>query len=62
VPNEFKRPEDEFYDLTSLNAFTEQEVTLDKGIYKYVIEEGKGALIGEKDEVFYKHEARYDSG
>ena len=29
---------------------------------KYVIEEGKGSLIGPTDDVYYKHETRFDTG
>eukprot|EP00350_Pseudokeronopsis_sp_OXSARD2_P011265 CAMPEP_0170564636 /NCGR_PEP_ID=MMETSP0211-20121228/74042_1 /TAXON_ID=311385 /ORGANISM="Pseudokeronopsis sp., Strain OXSARD2" /LENGTH=80 /DNA_ID=CAMNT_0010884359 /DNA_START=133 /DNA_END=372 /DNA_ORIENTATION=- len=29
---------------------------------KYVLEEGKGLFIDEKDLVFYRHETRYDNG
>jgi len=37
-------------------------VTEDGGVLKYVIEEGKGEVIDEKDIVYYKHETRYDNG
>lgn len=29
---------------------------------KYIIQEGKGTLIGNNDDVFYKHETRFDNG
>jgi len=32
------------------------------GILKYVIQEGKGSTIGPNDDVFYKHETRFDNG
>jgi hypothetical protein len=37
-------------------------VTEDEGIVKYMMEEGKGEPIDEKDIVFYRHETRYDNG
>jgi len=34
----------------------------DGSITKYVLEKGKGALIGPNDEVFYRHETRFSTG
>lgn len=62
VPPEAKRPIDEFFDLKSINPIRVEEVTPDGGIVKYVLEEGKGSYIGNTDEVFYKHETRFDTG
>jgi hypothetical protein len=48
--------------LTSLSHIPSVEVTSDQGIFKQIVQEGKGDFIGEKDEVFYKHESRFDKG
>ena len=37
-------------------------MTEDGGIIKFMMEEGKGDLIEEKDTVFYRHETRYNNG
>eukprot|EP00347_Sterkiella_histriomuscorum_P003944 403362337 len=62
VPTDQKRPIDEFYDLKSILTLREEVVTEDGGIVKYIVQEGKGSYIGLNDDVFYKHETRFDNG
>jgi ribosome-associated protein YbcJ (S4-like RNA binding protein) len=38
------------------------DVTGDGGIMKFVIEEGKGDPITMVDDVYYRHETRFDNG
>jgi hypothetical protein len=57
-----KRPPDEFFDLTSIQTIREHVLAEDGGIVKYVVEEGKGEFIDGCDEVFYRHETRFDNG
>ena len=62
VPADQRRPLDEFFDLKSIVPLRTETVTEDQGIIKYVIEEGKGSFIENFDDVYYKHETRYDTG
>ncbi|CDW86323.1 peptidyl-prolyl cis-trans isomerase fkbp6-like [Stylonychia lemnae] len=62
VPTEQKRPIDEFFDLKSISPIREERIPENNEIVKYVIEDGKGSFIGLQDEVFYKHETRFDNG
>lgn len=61
-PSMKKVIEDEFYDMALIQPIREENVTEDGGIMKYVIEEGKGALIDNTDDVYYKHETRFTTG
>ena len=60
IPPELRRPEDEHFDLKSLDVLREQEVC--ESVTKLVLEEGRGHPPNIEDIVYYKHETRFDNG
>lgn len=62
IPPELRRPEDEFFDLKSLEVLRTQDVNPDGTVTKLVLQEGSGSPADLEDIVYYKHETRFDNG
>jgi hypothetical protein len=62
VPPPKRRPDDEFFDLTTIVPLRTENVTEDGSVQIIVVEEGTGNLIEDTDTVYYRHEHRFDNG
>lgn len=62
MPPEKRRPEDEFFDLTTIAVVSTTDIVGDGSIIKLVVTEGVGAFIDPEDIVYYRHETRFDNG
>ena len=62
VPPGKRRPEDEFFDMTTISPLRSEIVNEDGSVEIIVVEEGNGNIIEETDTVYYRHEHRFDNG
>lgn len=53
IPPELRKPEDEFFDLSSIEP--QHTMTIDDHLVIYTTVEGKGSLAEPGDTVYYKH-------
>ncbi len=60
IPPELRKPEDEFYDLTSIVPVRTE--VIDQNLDYLTTVEGKGSLPEPGDTIYYKHATRYDNG
>lgn len=62
VPQGKRRPDDEFFDMTTIVPLRTEIVNDDGSVEIIVVEEGNGNVIEETDTVYYRHEHRFDNG
>lgn len=59
---ERRKPEDEFFDLGSIQPIETVDIRGDGSIIKYVLTEGVGHPADLEDIVYYRHETRFSNG
>lgn len=62
IPPELRKPEDEFFDLTSIEPLHMQVICPEGGLEMLTIVEGSGSHPEPGDVVYYKHQTRFSNG
>ena len=62
MPHEKRRPEDEHFDLTTIEVLRTTDVLNDGSIVILTLTEGTGNVVDREDTVYYRHETRFDNG
>ena len=62
VPPELRKPEDEFFDLQSIQPIRTETLDSDANLEMLTIVEGTGSCPEPGDTVYYKHQTRFSNG